>query len=117
MTELTLGVIGRTRKENERRLPIHPDHLDRIDADLRSRIYLEYGYGVDFGVSDEQLSVHVAGMRTRSELIAECDVILLLKPDARDLAELRARPGAVGLAALRAGPRADPAGHRTSADV
>jgi alanine dehydrogenase len=89
MTELTLGVIGRTRKADERRLPIHPDHLDRIDADIRSRMYLEYGYGVDFGVSDEQLSVHVAGMRTRSELIAECDVILLLKPNARDLSELR----------------------------
>jgi alanine dehydrogenase len=31
----------------------------------------------------------VAGMRTREELIAECDVILLLKPDSKDLAELR----------------------------
>ena len=29
-------------------------------------------------------------MRSREELIAECDVILLTKPDARDLAELRA---------------------------
>src|SRR6185369_15777555 len=29
------------------------------------------------------------GMRTRSDLIAECDVILLLKPKAQDLSELR----------------------------
>ncbi len=89
MTALRLGVIGRTRKENERRLPIHPEHFDRIDADLRANIYVEHGYGEDFGVSDAQLSALVAGMRTRAELIAECDVILLLKPDAEDLAELR----------------------------
>ena len=89
MSVLRLGVIGRTRKENERRLPIHPQHFDRIDANLRANVYLEQGYGEDFGVSDTQLSSLVAGMRTRAELIAECDVILLLKPDADDLAELR----------------------------
>jgi alanine dehydrogenase len=87
--QLTLGVIANTRKENEHRLPIHPEHLDRIDADVLSRIYLERGYGERFGVSDEQLERHVAGTRSRAELIAECDVILLAKPDARDLAELR----------------------------
>lgn len=89
MSLLTLGVIHRTSKENERRLPIHPDHLDRIDADLRANIYLEHGYGEDFGVADARMSGLVAGTRTREELIAECDVILLLKPDAKDLAELR----------------------------
>jgi alanine dehydrogenase len=89
MSLLTLGVIHRTSKENERRLPIHPDHLDRIDADLRAKIYLEHGYGEDFGVADVRMGGLVAGMRTREELIAECDVILLLKPDAKDLAELR----------------------------
>jgi len=87
--QLTLGVIGLTSKENERRLPIHPDHFERIDPNVRELIYLEHGYGEHFGVSDVQLSAWVAGMRTRAELIAVCDVILLLKPDARDLAELR----------------------------
>jgi alanine dehydrogenase len=87
--QLKLGVIGRTRKENEHRVPIHPHHLDRIDADLRGHIYFERGYGQDFGVSDAQLAAQAAGVRSREELIAECDVILLIKPDARDLAELR----------------------------
>jgi alanine dehydrogenase len=91
--QLKLGVIWRSRKENEHRLPIHPEHLDRIDADLRANIYLERGYGKDFGVSDAQLSGLVAGMRSREQLVDECDVILLMKPDARDLAELR--PGQV----------------------
>ena len=68
---LRLGVIGSSSKENEHRLPLHPEHLDRIDAGVASRIYLERGYGSDFGVSDEQLERHVAGVRSRAELIAE----------------------------------------------
>jgi alanine dehydrogenase len=86
---LKLGVIAVTHKENEHRLPIHPEHLDRIDADVLERIYLEHGYGEHFGISDKELAGSVAGMRSRAELIAECDVILLAKPDADDLAELR----------------------------
>lgn len=89
MDQLSLGVIAQSRKENELRLPIHPLHLARIDADLRDRIYLEHGYGERFGVSDEQLAASVAGLRSREELIAECDVILLPKPLAEDVAELR----------------------------
>jgi alanine dehydrogenase len=86
---LTLGVIARSSKADERRLPIHPLHFDRIDADLLGRIHLEHGYGEPFGVSDEQLARSVAGMRTRSELIAQSDVVLLPKPLAKDLEDLR----------------------------
>ena len=89
MDQLSLGVIARSHKENELRLPLHPRHLTRIDADLRDRVYIEHGYGERFGVSDEQLASSVAGLRSREELIAECDVILLPKPLAEDVAELR----------------------------
>jgi alanine dehydrogenase len=89
--QLSLGVISRSRKENERRLAIHPLHVGRIDADLRERIYLEHGYGECFGVPDEQLAPCVAGLRTREQLLAECDVILLPKPQPQDLAGLRER--------------------------
>lgn len=87
---LSLGVIARSRKEGERRLPIHPLHMERIEPELRGLIYLEHGYGEPFGVPDEQLTPYVAGMRTRGELIAGCDVILLAKPLPQDVAELRA---------------------------
>ncbi len=89
MDELSLGVMAQSRKENEHRLPIHPAHLTRIDADLRERIFLEHGYGERFGVSDEQLAASVAGVGSREQLIGECDVILLPKPLAQDVAELR----------------------------
>ncbi|SFB25217.1 Alanine dehydrogenase [Amycolatopsis marina] len=81
--------MAHSRKENERRAPIHPRHFERIDAGLRARVFLEYGYGERFGVSDEQLAAVVGGMRSREQLIAECDVVLLAKPEAGDLAELR----------------------------
>ncbi|MDQ3628696.1 MAG: N(5)-(carboxyethyl)ornithine synthase [Actinomycetota bacterium] len=89
MDQLSLGVMARSRKENERRLPIHPLHVERIEPDLRGRVYLEHGYGERFGVSDEQLASSVAGLRSREQLIAQCDVILLPKPLPEDLAELR----------------------------
>jgi alanine dehydrogenase len=87
--QLSLGVISRSRKESERRLAIHPLHVERIEAGLRERIYLERGYGERFGVPDEQLAPLVAGLRTREQLLADCDVILLPKPQAQDLTELR----------------------------
>lgn len=86
---LSLGILAHSRKANERRLPIHPDHFTRIDDGLRSRIFLEHGYGSDFGATDEQLASLVGGIGTREQLIADCDVILLPKVQAEDLAELR----------------------------
>jgi alanine dehydrogenase len=86
---LKLGIIAHSRKENEHRLPIHPAHFERIDADLRARIYLETGYGEHFGVADSQLAPLVAGMLPRADLLAACDVILLAKPMLEDVCELR----------------------------
>lgn len=89
MIELSLGVVSQSRKENERRLPIHPSHVERIEPALRQRIYLEHGYGEAFGVSDDRLAPLVGGLRSREQLVAECDVMLLPKPVLDDVAELR----------------------------
>jgi alanine dehydrogenase len=86
---LTLGVIGRSSKENERRLPLHPEHLSRIPAELRASIYLERGYGERFGLRDDQLRGQVAGLMTREQLIEQCDVILQPKPMLSDIEQLR----------------------------
>ncbi|MFF1820346.1 N(5)-(carboxyethyl)ornithine synthase [Kribbella sp. NPDC058245] len=89
MDQLNLGIIAHTNKENEHRLPIHPRHFSRIDPELRPSIFLEHGYGEHFGVPDAELAPLVGGLRSRAELIEQCDVILLTKPLAQDLAELR----------------------------
>jgi alanine dehydrogenase len=89
MDQLSLGVMARSRKEDERRLAIHPLHIERIEAGLRRRLYLERGYGERFGVPDEWLAGFVAGLRTRGQLLADCDVLLVPKPLSQDLEELR----------------------------
>jgi alanine dehydrogenase len=85
---LTLGVLATSEKENEYRLPIHPLHLDRIDADLRERIVLENGYGARFGAHDDHLRERVA-LASRQQIIDTCDVILLPKPTIHDVGQLR----------------------------
>jgi alanine dehydrogenase len=90
MEQLSLGVVGSSRKRGEHRLPIHPGHLGRIHADVRRRIFLERGYGQRFGVSDDRLAPEVGGLRSREQLVEECDVVLLPKLLAEDLTTLRA---------------------------
>jgi alanine dehydrogenase len=89
VTLLRLGVIGRSSKENEFRLPIHPDHLARLEPEVAAQITLEHGYGEKFGHADAALAPHVAGFASRDELIDRSDVILLLKPELEDIAALR----------------------------
>jgi alanine dehydrogenase len=86
---LTLGVMGRSLKENERRLPLHPRQLDRIPEELGGRIHLEHGYGEDFGVQEKELGRWVAGFMSRDDLVAECDIILQPKPMLSDVEALR----------------------------
>jgi alanine dehydrogenase len=88
--QLSVGVVATSRKQDERRLAIHPAHVERIDAALRRRLFLEQGYGERFGFSDAQLAPLVGGLRSRDELLADCDVLLLPKPVPGDLEALRA---------------------------
>lgn len=93
MQDLSVGIVGTSHKPDEHRLPIHPEHIGRIDVKLRHRMFFERGYAHNFGVSDEQFAGEVAGLRSREQLMEECDVLVLPKPLAEDLTALR--PGAV----------------------
>jgi alanine dehydrogenase len=86
---LRLGVMATSRKADERRLPIHPAHIERIDADLRASMSLERGYGARFGVADAELEPLAGGMLDRAELVDRADVVLLPKPQASDVRALR----------------------------
>jgi alanine dehydrogenase len=89
-TLLDLGVIGSSAKENEQRLPLHPEHLPHLDEDLRRRITLEHGYGERFGRTDTELAQFVAGFATREEIITGSEVVVLPKPQHEDVAALSA---------------------------
>lgn len=84
-----MGVMAHSRKENEYRLPIHPAHVGKIDPLLRQRIFFEEGYGERFDIDDDALAAIMGRVRSREELLADCDVILLPKVQAGDLADMR----------------------------
>ena len=88
MTLRTLGVVGSSRKPDERRVPLHPRHLERIDADLRARMVLEQGYGERFGYADARLADLVGAVLPRAEVLSTPDIVLLPKPQVADFAEL-----------------------------
>ena len=86
---LTLGVIGRSRKENEHRVPIHPEHFDQIPENLAAQLWFEKGYAEGFALSDAELEKRFAGTASRERLMAESQLVILPKPLPEDLREMR----------------------------
>ena len=80
MSLLSVGVFGTSSKENEKRVPIHPDQIEWIDEQVREKLTFEQGYGHHFGIDDEQIAAQVGGMAPREDLFRNCDVLLLPKP-------------------------------------
>ena len=89
MNKPIMGVIGTSRKEDERRFPIHPGHLTRIPEELRRQLIFEEGYGAPFGFADSEIAAITGGMATRHELLADIGSVLINKPVLADLQELR----------------------------
>ena len=89
MSKLTFGVIGTSKKEDEQRVPIHPDHLPRIPEEYRRQLIFEEGYGAPFGVSDSDLVSQTGGIASRRELLAELGNVIVAKPILADLEDLR----------------------------
>jgi N5-(carboxyethyl)ornithine synthase len=77
---LTVGVIRTSLKENEKRVVIHPAHLDMIPEEVRRQLMFETGYGMPFGMKDDVLRVKCRGLASRSALVDSCDIVLLFKP-------------------------------------
>jgi len=55
MAILKIGVIGSSRKKDERRYPIHPEHIKRIPENIRKNLIFETGYGQSFGIDDVEI--------------------------------------------------------------
>jgi alanine dehydrogenase len=51
-------------------------------------VFVEAGYGQRFSADDEQLAREVGGLRSREELLGDCDVVVVPKPPASDLEAL-----------------------------
>ncbi len=89
MALLKMGVIGTSKKEDERRVPIHPEHLQRIPEDIRRQLIFEKGYGAPFNIEDEEIAAQTGGMATRSEILSDIGSAIIAKPILSDLKELK----------------------------
>ncbi|WP_034230036.1 N(5)-(carboxyethyl)ornithine synthase [Aquimarina pacifica] len=85
----TLGVIGTSEKEDERRLPIHPDHLLRLPHDIRKQLVFEKGYGKPFKIDDDEIASLSGGLASRSEILKDIGSVIIAKPVLSDLKELK----------------------------
>jgi len=89
MGTLTWGVVGTSRKVDERRVPIHPDHLPRISQAIRRQLIFEEGYGAPFGIADSEIAAQTGGVASRHDLLADVGTVIVSKPVVADLQELR----------------------------
>jgi alanine dehydrogenase len=86
---LTVGVIGISLKENEKRVAIHPDHIKHIPHNYRKYITFEIGYGLRFGMDDDTISKLTSGrVASRKEILNNYDCVLMPKPLVEDLAQV-----------------------------
>ncbi len=87
--DFQLGVIGTSMKDDERRYPIHPDHLTRIPQSLREQLIFETGYGNAFGISDQSIASMTGGMASREDILSRSETVIIAKPIPEDLKQLR----------------------------
>ena len=67
---LTVGVIGKSLKENEKRVAIHPEQIKRIPLRFRKQITFEVGYGLKFGIDDSTIAKLTSGqVAPRNEIL------------------------------------------------
>ena len=86
---LTVGVIGKSLKENEKRVAIHPEHIKRIPLKLRKQITFEEGYGERFGMDDKIIAKLTSGrVASRKEILSGFDCVIMPKPLVEDLSEI-----------------------------
>ena len=89
MNLLKMGVIGTSKKEDERRVPIHPEHLKRLPEYIRRQLIFEKGYGTPFNIADKEISELTGGIATRSEILSDIGSVIIAKPVLSDLKELK----------------------------
>lgn len=86
---MKIGIFKTSLKENERRVPIYPEHLPRFPHSILTQMVFEKNYGSDYGFMDEYIVSHGAAIAERNDLLSQCDLIVLPKPMTEDLAMMK----------------------------
>jgi N5-(carboxyethyl)ornithine synthase len=84
-----IGVIGTSKKEDERRLPIHPEHLSRLSEHTRKQLVFETGYGKPFHMEDAEIASLTGGVAKRADLLANLGSVIITKPVLSDFKDLK----------------------------
>lgn len=87
---MDIAVIGTSRKENEKRVPIHPDHIAWIPENIRSHLFFEKNYGHPFKIEDEAIySLTGNRLLDRKKLLNDHKAVLITKPVIEDFEEMQ----------------------------
>ncbi len=89
MTLLTMGVIGTSRKKDERRVPIHPVHIIRLPEIIRKQLIFEKGYGKPFNIEDQELRELTGGVAPREDILNDIGSAIIAKPVWADLEDIK----------------------------
>ncbi|MBU1881006.1 N(5)-(carboxyethyl)ornithine synthase [bacterium] len=89
MDLLNIGVIAKSLKENERRVPIHPGQLTWIPEEIRKHLTFEHGYGVPFGFNNSRLAGLCGRLADREQILKESDIVLISKPLLKDFQSIK----------------------------
>ena len=85
---MKIGVFKTSYKENEKRVPIYPEHIQKISKPIREQLVFEENYGFDYGYTNEDIKNLGCSLAAREELY-QCDIIILPKPVAADLEQMK----------------------------
>ena len=85
---MAIGVLGTSLKENEFRIPIHPDQFSWIDEGIKKHLYFEKDYASKFGIGPERLK-EFGGILERSEILQQSDLIFAPKPMLEDFKAMK----------------------------
>ncbi len=88
MKNLAIGILGASLKENELRVPIHPEQFSWIDDDIKESIFFETDYAKNFGIGPK-LFEGFGGVLERAEIFEKSDVVLVPKPVLKDFQSMK----------------------------
>lgn len=87
---MDIAVIGTSKKENEKRVPIHPGHIGFITENIRKHLYFEKGYGIHFDTEDGEI-YRLTGNppMEREKLLRSFKAVLVTKPVPEDFEQMQ----------------------------
>ena len=87
---MNVAVIGTSRKDHDKRVAIHPQHIAKISEQTRQSLFFETNYGAPFGVTDQEIASWTGHAPVeRKSLMKSFKAIIIPKPVEADFMEMQ----------------------------